>query len=95
MNVQGKTQSGSAQEHEIPAIIAIDGPAASGKSTLGRRLADSLGYLFLDTGVMYRAITWLVLQKGIPAGTSPGRHGAPRWMPTCQPYPPIAASAKP
>ena len=66
MNVQGKTQSGSAQEHEIPAIIAIDGPAASGKSTLGRRLADSLGYLFLDTGVMYRAITWLVLQKGIP-----------------------------
>jgi len=46
-------------------IIAIDGPAASGKSTLGRRLADSLGYLFFDTGVMYRAVTWTALQRGI------------------------------
>jgi cytidylate kinase len=46
-------------------IIAIDGPAASGKSTLGRRLADSLGYLFFDTGVMYRAVTWLALQRGL------------------------------
>lgn len=49
----------------LPSIIAIDGPAASGKSTLGRRLADALGYLFFDTGVMYRAVTWLVLQRGI------------------------------
>jgi cytidylate kinase len=65
MNIQGETQSGPAQKNKAPAIIAIDGPAASGKSTLGRRLADSLGYLFLDTGVMYRAITWLVLQKDI------------------------------
>lgn len=48
-----------------PAIIAIDGPAASGKSTLGRRLADALGYLFFDTGVMYRAITWVALQRGV------------------------------
>ena len=48
-----------------PAIIAIDGPAASGKSTLGRRLADVLGYLFLDTGVMYRAVTWIALRKGM------------------------------
>ncbi|MCL4530930.1 MAG: (d)CMP kinase [Chloroflexi bacterium] len=48
-----------------PNIIAIDGPAASGKSTLGRRLADSLGYLFFDTGVMYRAVTLLALQRGI------------------------------
>jgi len=48
-----------------PDIIAIDGPAASGKSTLGRRLADALGYLFFDTGVMYRAVTWLVLQRGL------------------------------
>lgn len=48
-----------------PDIIAIDGPAAAGKSTLGRRLADALGYLFLDTGVMYRAVTWLALQRGI------------------------------
>jgi CMP/dCMP kinase len=49
----------------LPDIIAIDGPAASGKSTLGRRLADSLGYLFFDTGVMYRAVTWVTLQRGV------------------------------
>jgi CMP/dCMP kinase len=49
----------------IPNMIAIDGPAASGKSTLGRRLADTLGYLFFDTGVMYRAITWVTLQRGV------------------------------
>jgi cytidylate kinase len=48
-----------------PSIIAIDGPAASGKSTLGRTLADKLGYLFFDTGVMYRAITWLALNRDI------------------------------
>lgn len=46
-----------------PSIIAIDGPAASGKSTLGRNLADRLGYIFFDTGVMYRAITWLALNR--------------------------------
>lgn len=46
-------------------IIAIDGPAASGKSTLGLRLSKALGYLFFDTGVMYRAITWLAIQRGI------------------------------
>src|SRR5215212_6352897 len=48
-----------------PSIIAIDGPAASGKSTLGLRLAQALHYLFFDTGVMYRAITWLALNRGI------------------------------
>lgn len=48
-----------------PSIIAIDGPAASGKSTLGVKLADALGYLFFDTGVMYRAITWLALKLDI------------------------------
>jgi cytidylate kinase len=48
-----------------PSIIAIDGPAASGKSTIGLRLANALGYLFFDTGVMYRAVTWLALERGI------------------------------
>ncbi len=52
----------------IPNIIAIDGPAASGKSTLGRKLADSMGYLFFDTGVMYRAVTWGALQRGLKIG---------------------------
>jgi cytidylate kinase len=51
--------------HIPPSIIAIDGPAASGKSTIGKRLADALGYMFFDTGVMYRAITWLTLQRGL------------------------------
>lgn len=44
-----------------PSIIALDGPAASGKSTVGKRLADELGYLFFDTGIMYRAVTWIAL----------------------------------
>ena len=44
-----------------PSIIAIDGPAASGKSTIGLRLANTLSYLYFDTGLMYRAITWLAL----------------------------------
>ncbi len=52
----------------IAQIIAIDGPAASGKSTLGQRLAQALGYLYFDTGVMYRAITWLALHDGVPIG---------------------------
>lgn len=45
--------------------IAIDGPAASGKSVVGRRLAERLGYWFLDTGIMYRAVTWLALERGV------------------------------
>ena len=49
----------------IPKIIAIDGPAASGKSTLGHKLAQALGYLYFDTGVMYRAVTWLALRRGL------------------------------
>jgi CMP/dCMP kinase len=43
--------------------IAIDGPAASGKSTTAKLVAEKLGYLHIDTGAMYRAITWKVLQK--------------------------------
>lgn len=45
--------------------IAIDGPAAAGKTVVGRELADQLEFSFLDTGVMYRAITWLALSKGM------------------------------
>lgn len=48
-----------------PAIIAIDGPAASGKSTIGHELAGRLGFLFFDTGVMYRAVTWAALARGV------------------------------
>lgn len=46
-------------------MIAIDGPAASGKSTVGRLLAEQLHYLYLDTGCMYRAVTWAALQQEI------------------------------
>lgn len=48
-----------------PATIAIDGPAASGKSTIGAALARHLGYLYFDTGVMYRAATWAALERGL------------------------------
>lgn len=50
----------------IALTIAIDGPAASGKSTLGMRLAAELGYLYFDTGVMYRAVTWAALSRNVP-----------------------------
>jgi CMP/dCMP kinase len=49
----------------IPSTIAIDGPAASGKSTIGALLAERLGYIYFDTGVMYRAVTWAALDRGI------------------------------
>jgi cytidylate kinase len=50
---------------KMSTVIAIDGPAASGKSTVGKQLADALDYLFFDTGVMYRAVTWAALQGGV------------------------------
>ena len=46
-------------------IIAIDGPAGAGKSTVARRLAERLGFRYLDTGAMYRALTWLALERRI------------------------------
>ena len=49
----------------LPSIIALDGPAASGKSTLGLKIANELSYLFFDTGVMYRAVTWIALDHDI------------------------------
>ena len=53
-----------------PPAIAIDGPAASGKSTVAKLIAKELGFTFINTGAMYRAVTWYVLQQGIdPADT--------------------------
>ena len=46
-------------------VIAIDGPVAAGKTVVGRELARALGFGYLDTGIMYRAITWLALNHGI------------------------------
>ena len=48
-----------------PLTIAIDGPVAAGKTTVGRRLSSELRYRFLDTGILYRALTWLALDLGI------------------------------
>jgi len=48
-----------------PQLIAIDGPVAVGKSTVGLRLANRFGYIFFDTGMIYRAFTWKVLKSGI------------------------------
>ena len=49
-------------------IVAIDGPAGAGKSTVARRLAERLGFRYLDTGAMYRALTWLAMREGLPLG---------------------------
>ena len=49
-------------------IVAIDGPAGAGKSTVARRLAERLGFRYLDTGAMYRALTWLAMRDGLPLG---------------------------
>jgi CMP/dCMP kinase len=52
-------------------IVAIDGPAGSGKSTVARGLAQRLGFRYLDTGAMYRALAWLALEDGIDLGDGP------------------------
>lgn len=55
----------------VASTIAIDGPAASGKSTIGALLADRLSYVYFDTGVMYRAVTWVALERKIPIEDEP------------------------
>ena len=49
-------------------VVAIDGPAGAGKSTVARALAERLGFRYLDTGAMYRALTWLAMQRGLDLG---------------------------
>jgi cytidylate kinase len=50
---------------KYPHIVAIDGPAASGKTTIANQLAERWGYLLFDTGVMYRAVTWVAINNKI------------------------------
>jgi cytidylate kinase len=54
-----------------PGRIAIDGPAGAGKSTIGEQLAHRLGYLYIDTGAMYRAVAWLALREGVSVDDGP------------------------
>jgi CMP/dCMP kinase len=51
-------------------IVAIDGPAGAGKSTVARALAERLGFRYLDTGAMYRALTWLAMKRGLDLGNA-------------------------
>ena len=53
-------------------IVAIDGPAGAGKSTVARALAERLGFRYLDTGAMYRALTWLAMKRGLDLGDAEG-----------------------
>lgn len=55
-----------------PARIAIDGPAGAGKSTVGEQLAKQWGYLYIDTGAMYRAVAWLALNAGVALDDAKG-----------------------
>ncbi len=64
-------EAGAEQYRTLPRTIAIDGPAGAGKSTIGRLLAEKLGYLFLDTGVMYRAVALAALRLGISPTNEP------------------------
>lgn len=60
--------AGARGERTRPLVIAIDGPAGAGKSTVGRALAARLGLGYLDTGAMYRAMTFAALRRGVPEG---------------------------
>jgi cytidylate kinase len=53
-------------------VVAIDGPAGAGKSTVARALAERLGFRYLDTGAMYRALTWLAMQRGLDLSNAEG-----------------------
>jgi len=53
-------------------IVAIDGPAGAGKSTVARALAERLGFRYLDTGAMYRALTWLAMKRSLDLGDAEG-----------------------
>ena len=50
---------------QLPQVVAVDGPSASGKGTLSRRMARELGYLYVDSGAMYRTLAWHCLRRGI------------------------------
>ena len=54
------------------ARVAIDGPSASGKSTVARHVAQQLGFVYVDSGSLYRGVTWMTLERGVPADDTAG-----------------------
>jgi len=64
-NTISQTAVSSGSSNQRAPIIAIDGPAGAGKSSVTRAVAETLGLLYLDTGAMYRALTWLVMDAGL------------------------------
>src|SRR5688500_19920328 len=65
VKAQGGERLAGKKRSRLPKTIAIDGPAGAGKSTIGRLLADRLGYKFLDTGAMYRAVALASIREDI------------------------------
>jgi len=62
----GSRQAATSRRNpRVPRVVAIDGPAAAGKTTVGRQVGCHLGYPFLDTGAIYRAMTWAALNRGV------------------------------
>lgn len=68
-------QRGETSEPELPLVVAIDGPSGSGKSSTARGVARCLDLAFLDTGAMYRAVTWLALHHGVDMADEPAVAG--------------------
>jgi cytidylate kinase len=65
MSSSSSFSQSSASRLHLPQVITMDGPSASGKGTLSRRLAKELGYIYVDSGAMYRTLAWWVLRQGI------------------------------
>lgn len=61
--------------------IAIDGPSASGKSTVSRRVAQVLGFVYVDSGMFYRSLTWKAVREGVPPGDA---EAVVAWMLRCR-----------
>ena len=72
-------------------ILAIDGPAGAGKSTVARRVAETLGFAFLDSGAMYRAATWYAMDRGVAWDDAAALASATRAMRCCSPVTPWRA----
>lgn len=62
------TRNGKADDRDCQQVVAIDGPAAAGKTTVAREVAQRLGIPFVDTGVLYRTVTYEALRRGIAPG---------------------------